>query len=174
MTIATDFLSSAIHTHASQDIVLSRELQQSLSSAATQQRVGQAKIVAAKAEVEAAKLMRQAADVLASPAALQLRELEALQAMAKSAGSKVIFVPYQSKGAQINTSPESENSANQLRGSEVVLSGNGEQSRSYQPRASQQAQGGGSSSVGGVGGAGGSGMPLSQDDMVRMATVSEL
>lgn len=118
--------------------------------------------------------MRQAADVLASPAALQLRELEALQAMAKSAGSKVIFVPYQSKGAQINTSPESENSANQLRGSEVILSGNGEQSRSYRPRASQQAQGGGSSSVGGVGGAGGSGMPLSQDDMVRMATVNEL
>lgn len=37
--------------------------------------------------------MRQAADVLASPAALQLRELEALQAMAKSAGSKVVFVP---------------------------------------------------------------------------------
>ena len=37
--------------------------------------------------------MRQAADILASPAAMQIRQLEALQAMAKSAQSKVVFVP---------------------------------------------------------------------------------
>lgn len=40
--------------------------------------------------------MRQAADVLSSKAALQLRELDALQNMAKHAGSKVIFVPMHS------------------------------------------------------------------------------
>jgi len=39
--------------------------------------------------------MRQAADILASPAAMQIRQLEALQAMAKSGSSKVIFVPMQ-------------------------------------------------------------------------------
>ena len=39
--------------------------------------------------------MRQAADILASPAAMQIRQLEALQTMAKSAQSKVIFVPMQ-------------------------------------------------------------------------------
>lgn len=39
--------------------------------------------------------MRQAADILASPAAMQIRQLEALQNMAKSASSKVIFVPMQ-------------------------------------------------------------------------------
>ena len=39
--------------------------------------------------------MRQAADILASPAAMQIRQLEALQAMAKSAQSKVVFVPMQ-------------------------------------------------------------------------------
>lgn len=39
--------------------------------------------------------MRQAADILASPAAMQIRQLEALQAMAKSANSKVVFVPMQ-------------------------------------------------------------------------------
>lgn len=39
--------------------------------------------------------MRQAADILASPAAMQIRQLEALQAMAKNANSKVIFVPMQ-------------------------------------------------------------------------------
>lgn len=37
--------------------------------------------------------MRQAADILASPAAMQIRQLDALQGMAKSASSKVIFVP---------------------------------------------------------------------------------
>ena len=42
--------------------------------------------------------MRQAADILASPAAMQIRQLEALQAMAKSAQSKVIFVPMQLQG----------------------------------------------------------------------------
>jgi erythrocyte band 7 integral membrane protein len=37
--------------------------------------------------------MRQAADILASKAAMQIRYLEAMQAMAKSANSKVIFMP---------------------------------------------------------------------------------
>ena len=39
--------------------------------------------------------MRQAADILASPAAMQIRQLEALQSMAKTASSKVVFVPMQ-------------------------------------------------------------------------------
>jgi hypothetical protein len=42
--------------------------------------------------------MRQAADILASPAAMQIRQLEALQSMAKSANSKVIFVPMHLQG----------------------------------------------------------------------------
>ncbi|KAL7420316.1 hypothetical protein Q5752_005285 [Cryptotrichosporon argae] len=75
------------------DINFSVELQQSLSSAATQKRIGESKVIAARAEVEAAKLMRQAADILASPAAMQIRQLEALQNMARTSGSKVVFVP---------------------------------------------------------------------------------
>ena len=39
--------------------------------------------------------MRQAADILASPAAMQIRQLEALQSMAKGSNSKVVFVPMQ-------------------------------------------------------------------------------
>jgi erythrocyte band 7 integral membrane protein len=42
--------------------------------------------------------MRQAADILASPAAMQIRQLEALQNMAKSASAKVVFVPMQLQG----------------------------------------------------------------------------
>ncbi len=42
--------------------------------------------------------MRTAADILSSPAAMQIRQLEALQAMAKTASSKVVFVPMQLQG----------------------------------------------------------------------------
>jgi len=75
------------------DIIFSHELQQSLSSAAQQKRIGESKVIAARAEVDSAKLMREAADILSSPAAMQIRQLDTLQSMAKSAGSKVIFVP---------------------------------------------------------------------------------
>jgi len=75
------------------DINFSRELQDSLSMAAQSKRIGESKIIAARAEVESAKLMRQAADILASKAAMQIRYLEAMQAMAKSSNSKVIFMP---------------------------------------------------------------------------------
>lgn len=75
------------------DIIFSEELQQSLSAAAQARRLGESKVVAARAEVDAAKLLREAADILSSPAAIQIRQLEALQNMAKSASSKVVFVP---------------------------------------------------------------------------------
>ncbi|KAH3674799.1 hypothetical protein WICMUC_003002 [Wickerhamomyces mucosus] len=75
------------------DLKLGREISDSLSQAAQSKRVGEAKIIAAKAEVESAKLMRQAADILASKPAMQIRYLDAMQNMAKSANSKVIFMP---------------------------------------------------------------------------------
>ena len=75
------------------DIVFSAELQESLSMAAQSKRIGESKVIAARAEVEAAKLMRQAADILSSAPAMQIRYLEAMQQMAKSSGSKVIFMP---------------------------------------------------------------------------------
>ena len=59
------------------DIVFSAEVSASLSSAAQQKRIGESKVIAARAEVDAARLMRQAADILASPAAMQIRQLEA-------------------------------------------------------------------------------------------------
>ncbi|KAH9854975.1 hypothetical protein C2E23DRAFT_883515 [Lenzites betulinus] len=77
------------------DIIFSAEVSASLSSAAQQKRIGESKVIAARAEVDAARLMRQAADILASPAAMQIRQLEALQTMAKNANTKVVFVPMQ-------------------------------------------------------------------------------
>jgi hypothetical protein len=43
--------------------------------------------------------MRQAADILSSAPAMQIRYLEAMQAMAKSANSKVIFLPGANQGS---------------------------------------------------------------------------
>jgi erythrocyte band 7 integral membrane protein len=82
------------------DIIFSQDLQDSLSMAAQSKRTGEAKVIAARAEVEAAKLMRQAADILSSAPAMQIRYLEAMQSMAKSANSKVIFLPAQNQTVQ--------------------------------------------------------------------------
>ncbi|CAO3661120.1 unnamed protein product [Umbelopsis ramanniana] len=76
------------------DIMFSPELQASLSSAAQAKRVGESRVIAAKAEVDAAKLMRDAANILNTPAAMQIRYLETLSSMAKNgAGPKTIFMP---------------------------------------------------------------------------------
>ncbi|CAG8535171.1 12510_t:CDS:10 [Acaulospora morrowiae] len=78
------------------DIKFSMELQASLSSAAQQKRIGESKVIAAQAEVDSAKLMRQAAELLNSPAAMQIRYLETMSTMSKAPGTKVIFMPYNS------------------------------------------------------------------------------
>lgn len=95
------------------DIIFSAEVSASLSSAAQQKRIGESKVIAARAEVDSARLMRQAADILASPAAMQIRQLEALQQMARSANSKVVFVPMQLQSDVVS----------QLRGGNQVASG---------------------------------------------------
>jgi regulator of protease activity HflC (stomatin/prohibitin superfamily) len=84
------------------DIIFSTEVAHSLSSAAQQKRIGESKVIAARAEVDSARLMRQAADILASPAAMQIRQLEALQSMAKTANTKVVFVPMQLQSDVVN------------------------------------------------------------------------
>lgn len=75
------------------DLSLPAKVEASLSMAAEAKRIGEAKIINAKAEVESAKLMRKAADILASKPAMQIRYLDALQNMAKSGSTKVIFMP---------------------------------------------------------------------------------
>ncbi|PVU95196.1 hypothetical protein BB561_001975 [Smittium simulii] len=80
------------------DIKFSQELQVALSSAATQKRIGQSRVIAAQAEVDSAKLMREAADILNTPAAMQIRYLDTLNSMSKHSGTKVIFVPMSESG----------------------------------------------------------------------------
>ena len=66
------------------DIIFSQELQDSLSMAAQSKRTGEAKVIAARAEVESAKLMRQAADILSSAPAMQIRWVTLFPANAPS------------------------------------------------------------------------------------------
>ncbi|BGP37441.1 hypothetical protein JCM10450v2_001350 [Rhodotorula kratochvilovae] len=89
------------------DIAIPPEVQASLSSAAQQRRLGEAKVIAAQAEVDSARLMREAADILSSNAAIQIRQLEALTTMSKQAGSKVIFVPMNLYGGGANGTGDS-------------------------------------------------------------------
>ncbi|KAJ1554571.1 hypothetical protein HK096_002931 [Nowakowskiella sp. JEL0078] len=84
------------------DLQFSTELQDALAAAAKQKRIGESKIIAAQAEVEASKLMREASDILNTPAAMQMRYLDTLQTMAKTAGAKVIFMPPAEKGLSMN------------------------------------------------------------------------
>lgn len=57
------------------DMIFSEELQESLSMAAQSKRTGEARVITARAEVESAKLMRQAADILSSAPAMQIRSV---------------------------------------------------------------------------------------------------
>ncbi|KAF2861726.1 hypothetical protein K470DRAFT_285174 [Piedraia hortae CBS 480.64] len=66
------------------DIIFSQDLQDSLSMAAQSKRTGEAKVISARAE---------AADILSSAPAMQIRYFEAMQTMERSANNKVIFLP---------------------------------------------------------------------------------
>lgn len=59
------------------------ELSNEMAAAAKQRRIGESKVISAKADVEAAKLLREAADMLDSKAAMQIRYLETIQNMVK-------------------------------------------------------------------------------------------
>ena len=83
------------------DIAFSKELEDALSSAAKQRRIGESKVISARAEVESAKLMREASDILRSPAAMQIRFLETLTTMSKEPGTKVVFMPKNGKMSDV-------------------------------------------------------------------------
>ncbi|KAI9359008.1 hypothetical protein BD770DRAFT_386399 [Pilaira anomala] len=75
------------------DFSFSKELQESLSAAAQAKRTGESKVISAKAEVDSAKLMREAADILSTPSAMQIRYLDTLNNLSKAPQTRVIFLP---------------------------------------------------------------------------------
>jgi len=76
-----------------QEILFTEELQKSLSTAATAKRLAESKIIGAQADVQAARLMRNASDILNTPAAMQVRYLESITNVAKANNPKVVFFP---------------------------------------------------------------------------------
>jgi len=73
-----------------------------LSQAATAKRLAQGKIINSQAEVDSAKLLKEASDLLNTPAAMQMRYLDAMTTLAKGANTKVIFMPGDSKWKMVN------------------------------------------------------------------------
>jgi len=84
-----------------QEIRFTPELQRTLSSAATAKRLAESKVISAKADVEAAKLMRTASDMLSTPSAMQIRYLESIGNVGKAGNPKIVFFPsdYQQAGS---------------------------------------------------------------------------
>lgn len=75
------------------DFNFSKELQESLSAAAQAKRTGESKVISAKAEVDSAKLMREAADILSTPSAMQIRYLDTLNSISKAPQTRIVFLP---------------------------------------------------------------------------------
>ena len=75
------------------DIKVPNHIRDLLASSAIAKRDAEAKIISAKADVEAAKLMREASDVLNTDSAMQIRFLETYNKLATSQNTKIIFMP---------------------------------------------------------------------------------
>lgn len=71
-----------------------------MATASKEKRLAESKVISAKADVETAKMMRQAADALNNKAAMQIRYLETLERVCTSQGTKVIFYP-KSRGKEL-------------------------------------------------------------------------
>ena len=89
----TELWGISVHEIFIKDITLSADVQTYLSVAAKERRKAERKIISAKADVESAKLMREASEILDHPAAMQIRYLETLnQIGTNSANPKIIFM----------------------------------------------------------------------------------
>lgn len=75
------------------DIRVPNHIRDMLASAATAEREAQAKLITARADVESAKMLREAADVLNTESAMQIRLLEVYNKLASSDNAKLIFMP---------------------------------------------------------------------------------
>eukprot|EP01103_Thecamoeba_quadrilineata_P006382 TRINITY_DN16107_c0_g1_i1.p1 TRINITY_DN16107_c0_g1~~TRINITY_DN16107_c0_g1_i1.p1 ORF type:complete len:292 (-),score=14.36 TRINITY_DN16107_c0_g1_i1:161-1036(-) len=84
------------------DIRIPEKILTVLSAKIQAEKNAEAKIVSAEADVQAAKLFREAADTLSTPAALQIRHLETIKAVANTAGTKVLFVPFNEPNAAVS------------------------------------------------------------------------
>jgi len=74
------------------NINFSESIEHAILAAAKQQRIGEGRVIEAKAEVEAAKLLREASEILNTPAAMKIRHLDTMNTMAREGDTKLIFM----------------------------------------------------------------------------------
>ena len=79
------------------DIVLNKDLQDALSTAAKERRLAESKVISAKADVESAKMMREAAEALNTKSAMQIRYYETIQNIVATPNAKTIFLPLETR-----------------------------------------------------------------------------
>lgn len=103
MRLAADFCKDfgvEITSIQIKDLRLPQHIRNMLASTATAEREGKAMIITAEANVKSAQLMRQAADVLSTDAAMQIRQLEVVERLAMNPNSKLVFLPGMLDGAR--------------------------------------------------------------------------
>lgn len=79
------------------DIMLNKDLQDALSTAAKERRLAESKVISAKADVESAKMMREAAEALNTKSAMQIRYFETIQNIVNTNNAKTVFLPLDTK-----------------------------------------------------------------------------
>lgn len=79
------------------DIRVPNHIRDLLASGATARREADALIIKAEANVRSSKLLREAADQLSTPAAMQIRSLETIERLANSENARLVFLPIDGK-----------------------------------------------------------------------------
>ncbi|EGR28140.1 stomatin family protein, putative [Ichthyophthirius multifiliis] len=82
------------------DMLLSKDLMNQMSLVPISLRKAETKIISSQADVESAKLFREAADMLSSNAAMQIRYFELIQQIADQKGKSVVFLPLKQQESQ--------------------------------------------------------------------------
>jgi len=75
------------------DIIVPPNITSALSATVTAEREALAKMITAEADVKAAEMMRRAADILSTPAAMQIRSLEVIDRISQSPNTKIVILP---------------------------------------------------------------------------------
>lgn len=76
-----------------QEIFFGRDQQSTLSQGALARKIAEARVIQSQADVESARLMKEASDILSTDAAMQIRYLESLESIARTANPKYVFFP---------------------------------------------------------------------------------
>lgn len=95
------------------DIRMSKSLTEALSAKTTAEKYAESKMISARADVESAKMMREAADILNSETAIQFRMLDTYKQIAQSQNAKIIFLPPLSDSSLVRNMIAVESSSNQ-------------------------------------------------------------